>query len=94
MYKVELYCDGCKTSIDDRQFLKSRVLTLEKFQRGPWMSFTNPSIAQTVVKIALCPECLKKIDAALNGNLSSAFDNPTEKEMEEYFNENTPVQRS
>lgn len=69
MYKVQLYCSGCRKLIDDRQFNQSRIMSIEKLNTGPWLDFRAPLNGIVDAKFAICPSCISKINKALDNNL-------------------------
>lgn len=96
MYKVQLYCSGCRKLIDDRQFNRSKIMTLEKLNTGPWLDFRMPLNGTLDAKFAICPSCISKIDKALDNNLSRCISaetvyyiNEDQKVLEETYNKYT-----
>ena len=74
MYKVQLYCSGCRKVIDDREYNKSKILTIEKLNYGPWLDMRTSLNGLVELKVGICQECFKKIDNTLNNNLSKCIE--------------------
>ena len=66
MYKVTLYCEGCKKEVADHDFSKSKIITVEAFEKGPWYHFDNVNTAKCEIKFALCKECYEKYFSYFN----------------------------
>ena len=62
MYKINMVCRACKREIDDRSFTKTKIITIEHFDKGPWISFKSAegTKAKTDDRFSICPQCYKK----------------------------------
>lgn len=62
MYKINMVCRACKREIDDRSFTKTKIITIEHFDKGPWIKFNDMdgTKAKTDDRFSICQQCYKK----------------------------------
>lgn len=89
MYKINMVCRACKREIDDRSFTKTKIITVEHFDKGPWIRFNDVegTRAKTDDRFSICQQCYKKFFKYLIEEEPEEFhdDRDLLRKMDEYI---------